>query len=585
MSTGIMPESNGCEVFDIGIAAISDTIRVTTSSLGCISLICLLPISRIARITNAYKSRVLIIEIIILSPLLMFAINVIIYKFRNNRDNFVKPNIGDRMYNSLKENLSSLKSAFANSADFTVRDMILNSDNKTTSAVITIEGMCSKEVIALSIINPIFDFDFKNSDGTQILDEIRLSVLSASEIVEFESFDEAIMFLTSGFAVIAVDGCSKMLAIGVQGFSFRGVTEPESEVVQRGSKEGFTEPLRINMTLIRRRIKSPDLVFETATVGTTSKTQLCICYLQNSVSKIILDKIRKRLQSSDLEMVLASGYLSEYLEDKGTKSIFSGVGISERPDTVCGKLMEGRVAILVDGTPTAIIIPHIFVEEFQSVDDYSNRPYYATFIRILKYISFFTAIFIPGIYTAFAQFHPEYFPKGLLLKASTALADTPLPVALEVLIIMFVYEIMREAGLRIPKPLGHAVSIVGALVIGESAVNAGFIASSTLMIVAAAAISSYVTSSLYAPITVLRFAFVAVGGIFGMWGIVLMSCFVLANICAKTSVGVPYMSSLAPFSVRRMRDVFVRADWKRLSRHTIRVQKFAQTKESDSDEG
>ena len=159
------------------------------------------------------------------------------------------------MYNSLKENLSSLKSAFANSADFTVRDMILNSDNKTTSAVITIEGMCSKEVIALSIINPIFDFDFKNADGTQILDEIRLSVLSASEIVEFESFDEAIMFLTSGFAVIAVDGCSKMLAIGVQGFSFRGVTEPESEVVQRGSKEGFTEPLRINMTLIRRRIK------------------------------------------------------------------------------------------------------------------------------------------------------------------------------------------------------------------------------------------------------------------------------------------------------------------------------------------
>ena len=129
-------------------------------------------------------------------------------------------------------------------------------------------------------------------------------------------------------------------------------------------------------------------------------------------------------------MVLASGYLSEYLEDKGTKSIFSGVGISERPDTVCGKLMEGRVAILVDGTPTAIIIPHIFVEEFQSVDDYSNRPYYATFIRILKYISFFTAIFVPGIYTAFAQFHPEYFPKGLLLKASTALADTPLPVAI-----------------------------------------------------------------------------------------------------------------------------------------------------------
>lgn len=462
--------------------------------------------------------------------------------------------------------------------------MILKSNSNTSAAVITIEGMCSKEVIALSIISPILNADFKNMNGNQIYDEIRLSILSASEIVEFETFEEAVMFSTSGFAVIAIDGCNKMLAIGVQGFSFRGVNEPESEVVQRGSKEGFTEPLRINMTLIRRRIKSSDLVFETATVGKTSKTQLCICYLQNSVSKAILEKIRNRLKSSNLEMVLASGYLSEYLEDKGTKSVFSGVGISERPDTVCGKLMEGRVAILVDGTPAAIIVPHIFVEEFQSVDDYSNRPYYATFIRILKYISFFTAIFVPGVYTAFAQFHPEYFPKGLLLKASTALAETPLPVALEVLIIMFVYEIMREAGLRIPKPLGHAVSIVGALVIGESAVNAGFIASSTLMIVAVAAISSYVTSSLYAPITVLRFVFVAVGGIFGMWGIVLLSCAVLVNMCAKTSVGVPYLSSLAPFSAKRMRDVFLRADWKTLSKYTIRVQRFAQAKEDDANE-
>lgn len=183
-------------------------------------------------------------------------------------------------------------------------------------------------------------------------------------------------------------------------------------MVQRGSKEGFTEPLRINMTLIRRRIKSPDLVFEIATVGTTSKTQLCICYLQNSVSKIILDKIRKRLQSSDLEMVLASGYLSEYLEDKGTKSIFSGVGISERPDTVCGKLMEGRVAILVDGTPTAIIIPHIFVEEFQSVDDYSNRPYYATFIRILKYISFSRQYLYRVFILRLLNFIPSIFRKA-----------------------------------------------------------------------------------------------------------------------------------------------------------------------------
>lgn len=483
------------------------------------------------------------------------------------------------MYNSLKENINLLKKDFANSADFTVRNMKLVSQNSVKAALITIEGMCNKETISLSIINPLLIYDFVDMSPDKIVDEIKTSVLSASEVVEFTSKKEAIMFSTSGFALLAVDGTDRMLAIGVQGFSFRSVSEPESEVVQRGSREGFTEPLRINMTLIRRRMKSPDLVFETFTVGKNSQTQLMICYLQKAVSSKILNEVRQRLSNCDLETVFASGYLTEYLDDKNTKSLFSGVGISERPDTVCGKITEGRIAILIDGTPAVIIVPHLFVEEFQSVDDYSNRPYYASFIRILKYLAFLVAVFLPGIYTAFAQFHPDYFPTGLLIKTSESLAQTPLSVTLEVVLITFVYEVMREAGLRIPRPLGHAVSIVGALVIGESAVSAGIISSSTLMVVATAAICSYVTSPLYPPITVLRFAYVILGGIFGLWGIVLFACLILVNMCSKTSFGVPYMSSIAPFSFKRMRDVFVRADWKRLSKHTIKVQKFPETED------
>ena len=483
------------------------------------------------------------------------------------------------MYNSLKENINLLKKDFANSADFTVRNMKLVSQNSVKAALITIEGMCNKETISLSIINPLLIYDFVDMSPDEIVDEIKTSVLSASEVVEFTSKKEAIMFSTSGFALLAVDGTDRMLAIGVQGFSFRSVSEPESEVVQRGSREGFTEPLRINMTLIRRRMKSPDLVFETFTVGKNSQTQLMICYLQKAVSSKILNEVRQRLSNCDLETVFASGYLTEYLDDKNTKSLFSGIGISERPDTVCGKITEGRIAILIDGTPAVIIVPHLFVEEFQSVDDYSNRPYYASFIRILKYLAFLVAVFLPGIYTAFAQFHPDYFPTGLLIKTSESLAQTPLSVTLEVVLITFVYEVMREAGLRIPRPLGHAVSIVGALVIGESAVSAGIISSSTLMVVATAAICSYVTSPLYPPITVLRFAYVILGGIFGLWGIVLFACLILVNMCSKTSFGVPYMSSIAPFSFRRMRDVFVRADWKRLSKHTIKVQKFPETED------
>ncbi len=468
---------------------------------------------------------------------------------------------------------------FSNSADLSVREIILQSDSFTSAAVITMEGMVDKDGLAQAAVNPLMAFRFGDSAPNEIFDTILYTVLTSSDVTEFKGLEQLITFITSGFAVIAVDGAEGFIAVGAQGFAFRGVSEPESEVVQRGSREGFTEPLRVNMSLIRRRIKSPDLVFEQMTAGRKSRTQLMLCYLQNAVSPKLLQQLRQRLSACDLETVLASGYLSEYLEDKHTSRLFSGVGISERPDTVCGKLTEGRVAIIVDGTPAVMLVPHLFVEEFQGVDDYSNRTYYAAFIRVLKYLSFLMSVFLPAIYTAFAQFHPEYFPTWILIKTSKSLSETPLPVTLEVLLITFVYEIMKEAGLRIPKSLGHAVSIVGALVIGESAVTAGIISSSTLMVVATAAICSYVTSPLYPPVTMLRFIFVIVGGLLGLWGIVLSTALVLISMCSKTSLGVPYLSSLSPFSINTMRDVFVRAGWKALSKHTIRVQNFAETEE------
>lgn len=481
------------------------------------------------------------------------------------------------MKNSLKELLNELELRFSSSADLTIRRLVLKSEGNVRAAVITVEGMCDKEQLSQSVINPLLNYDFASLEPKAVTSALLSSVIASSDVIEFTQTEELITYITSGFAVLAVDGAEKRFAIGVQGYSFRSVSEPESEVVQRGSREGFTEPLRVNMSMIRRRLKSPDLVFEQLTAGKSSRTQIMLCYLKSRVSPKLLSRLRERLDACNLDTVLASGYLYDYLEDPSTSRLFSGVGISERPDTVCGKLTEGRIALIVDGTPAVIVVPHLFVEEFQGVDDYSNRTYYASFIRILKYLSFFVSVFLPGLYTALAQFHPEYFPTSILITTSNSLSETPLPVMLETLAITFVYEIMKEAGLRIPKSLGHAVSIVGALVIGESAVNAGFISSSTLMVVAAAAICGYVTSPLYPPIMILRFIFIVVGGVSGLWGIVLVTAVVIISMCSKTSLGVPYMSSLSPFSFKRMRDVFIRASWKQLSKHTIRVQRFPET--------
>ena len=486
---------------------------------------------------------------------------------------------------SINEIKLSLQSQFDNSADLSVRVFTLKSALKIQAAVITMEGLVDKEQLSQSVLNPLLTFDYGARDSAAVSVIAYSSVMSSSDVIKLSSADEIVTYITSGFAVLMIDGAEELYAVGVQGYSFRGVSEPESEVVQRGSREGFTEPLRVNMSMIRRRMKTPDLKFEQMTVGTDSKTQLMICYLQSQVSLDLLNKLKNRLSGCNLETVLASGYLSDYLEDNGSGSLFSGVGISERPDTVCGKLTEGRIAIIVDGTPAVMIVPHLFVEEFQSVDDYSNRTYYAAFIRLMKYLSFFVSVFLPGLYVALAQFHPEYFPTWLLINTSESLAQTPFPVTAEVLAITVVYEIMKEAGLRIPKSLGHAVSIVGALVIGDSAVNAGIISASTLMVVATAAICGYVTSPLYPPIMMLRMLFIVVGGFTGLWGITLATAVVLIGMCAKTSLGVPYLSSLSPFSLRRMRDVFIRAGWRQLSKHTIRVQKFPETEVQDANRG
>ena len=486
---------------------------------------------------------------------------------------------------SINEIKLSLQSQFDNSADLSVRVFTLKSALKIQAAVITMEGLVDKEQLSQSVLNPLLTFDYGARDSAAVSVIAYSSVMASSDVIKLSSADEIVTYITSGFAVLMIDGAEELYAVGVQGYSFRGVSEPESEVVQRGSREGFTEPLRVNMSMIRRRMKTPDLKFEQMTVGTDSKTQLMICYLQSQVSLDLLNKLKNRLSGCNLETVLASGYLSDYLEDNGSGSLFSGVGISERPDTVCGKLTEGRIAIIVDGTPAVMIVPHLFVEEFQSVDDYSNRTYYAAFIRLMKYLSFFVSVFLPGLYVALAQFHPEYFPTWLLINTSESLAQTPFPVTAEVLAITVVYEIMKEAGLRIPKSLGHAVSIVGALVIGDSAVNAGIISASTLMVVATAALCGYVTSPLYPPIMMLRMLFIVVGGFTGLWGITLATAVVLIGMCAKTSLGVPYLSSLSPFSLRRMRDVFIRAGWRQLSKHTIRVQKFPETEVQDANRG
>ena len=486
------------------------------------------------------------------------------------------------MYRSLQKNTEYIKNEFSNSADLTIRDMNFPNREKTGFTVFTLEGMVSGGDVAAMVLNPIFNYtdrkDYSSLKGEALFRFVFDSVLSGSETKVEDSFDKAIEKLMAGFAVIFIDGAENAVSVGVQGFKARGVEEPNSEASQRGSREGFIEPIKQNMGLLRRRIPSTDLVFENMRVGVDVETPVCLCYRKSKVSQEILCMLRKRLQECSLKSLLASGYLVTYLEDGGSKSFFSGVGVTERPDTAAGKLSEGRIAIIVDGSPTVLIVPRLFIENFQSFDDYTNRPYYAGFVRILKYTAFLLSVFLPAVYVAVVSYYPQLIPRELLGNVISSTEKTPFPTMVEVLLMYFIYEITREAGLRIPKPLSQTIGIVGGLVIGESAVNAGIIGSPTLMVVAISAVCTFAVPDLSSPATMLRLVFILLAGVLGIWGIGLGVFVITLAVCSKTSFNIPYVSPIAPFSAKGMQDVFVRANWKTLWHRPAKVQDLSEEK-------
>lgn len=482
---------------------------------------------------------------------------------------------------SLEENIEFFKREFGESADLSIKYINIQD---VPGALITIGGMVNKDTLTQSVMLPIINSKIEGKTCIEKYEYIRDNIVIAADQVQISNFDDAFNMIMSGFALLAMDGCDVMLSLGVQGFSFRSISEPSSELMQRGSREGFVEPLMINMSLVRRRIKNTDLKFELMQLGDLSKTSICLCYLEQKVSKEILSKVKEKLSKIDLESVMESGYIIPYLEDQGDFSLFSGVGMTERPDTLSSKISEGRIAILVDGTPNALIVPYFFVEYFQHLDDYSMHAYFATFTRWLKYAAFFLSTLLPGLYVGISTFNPEILPGPILTKIALAVGTTPFSLMFETVVIHLIYEIMREAGLRIPRPLGHAVSIVGALVIGETAVSSGLIGGPTLMVVALTAISSYVIPNLYEPISILKFGFILAGGLLGIWGIMILFTVVLINICSKNCYGVPFTSPLAPFNIFAMRDVLVRSGWSFLSKKRIKVQDFPGSEVKDKTE-
>ncbi|MBQ8827022.1 MAG: spore germination protein [Oscillospiraceae bacterium] len=482
----------------------------------------------------------------------------------------------------LDENILNIKRITGSTSDLLVNEFRAAG---IRCALLCLEGMVSTGVISKLILNPLTAMrppDGIDPDGLH--DFINRRMLLGIDRPVLMLYGEVIQRLMSGFAVIFIDGKDTALGFGVQGYASRGVGEPSGEGNIYGAHEGFVEIVRSNMSLVRRRIKSPCMQFNLFSVTNVSSVDVVVAFMSDRVPKSYVEKVKKKLKEMDLEAVLSSGYIEPFLND--TKlSLFSGVSVTERPDVFCAKLLEGRVGVLIDGTPFALVLPALFIENFQTLDDYAFRPYFTAFIRWVRYAAFIAAVFLPAFYVAVVTFHPELFNHALLTTLAGAEELAPLPLALEALFVLFFYEIIREAGVRLPKSVGGAVSIVGGLIIGDAAVSAGIISNPLLLVCAISVTAGFVIPSLNQPVTILRFVTLIAGGIMGLYGVALTAAVMLVNICSLESGGAPVMSPLSPFTARSMRDVFIREGFKKMGGRPAYIEKLSGVHMSDTEKG
>jgi len=496
--------------------------------------------------------------------LIEFILRKLRFLLDGNNSSYYQTEHKDRTYtsvgdigNNLDENLCSLKKLFVNSSDLKIHKFKFGGGYEFSGAVAFIDGLASSSTVTEAILRPIIEWQPEEGPLSmrEIADILSESVLWAGEVEKVSTMSKLAGGCLSGDTAILIDGCCHALVVNSKGWDKRSVAEPESETVVRGPREGFTENLRTNTALIRRKIKNPKLRTEMLTVGRKTQTDICLMYLDGVADEKVVEKVKYRISNLKVDSILESGYIEEYIED-APFSPFATIGSTEKPDVVAGRLLEGRVAIVVDGTPFVLTVPMLFIEIFQTTEDYYTRPLYASIMRMLRMTAYFITIFAPAIYISLTAFHQELLPTTLLFTIANAREGTPFPVFLEILIMIFSYEILREAGIRLPRAVGQAVSIVGALIMGEAATSAGLVGAPVVITVALTAVSSFLVPMQNESASIIRILIMILSSILGLYGVAMGFLALLLYLGSLTSFGIDFFAGFA--WTRNLQDSAVR---------------------------
>ena len=422
---------------------------------------------------------------------------------------------------------SEIKKSLHNSSDLASRSVQFF-DRKVTICYIV--DIIDNILLNDTLIEPMLEY--QPEENEQPLTALKDKILSANKIDVFYDINSAIDKLVAGNALILIDGESEIVSCDIEKITVRAVSEPPTSVVIKGPREGFNESIKYNLALIRKRVKTNDLVVKNLELGKLTKTQVSVVYFDSVVDKKIVKQIVNKLNKIEIDGVMDSHYLISYLQ-KNPKSLFKQVGDAEKPDILVGKMLEGRVGILVDGSPIALTLPFILIEDLQNADDYYSQPIRVSFVRILRFVGVVLAVLLPGVYVALEKFHYKILPTEFLVTIINTTQGIPFSPFIELLFVVLLFEILYESNLRMPQYFGMAMSIVGALILGETAVNAGLVSPPAVMIVALSGITFYIIPGQAAQFSILRLLALIIGATIGLYGILLFAVF-LASVWSGT---------------------------------------------------
>ncbi len=450
---------------------------------------------------------------------------------------------------NLQSNVKKIKSVFKEDKNLLFRE-ITTKNRKAT--LVFFENLTNGELIAESIIKPLLTAEINEINDC-------FNTIACAEISEVESIKDVPSSLLKGAVVVMFEDCNFAVEAVVQQWDKRALMEPPTSAVLKGPREGFNESIKTNITLLRRRLNTPNLVIKSLKLGKVTNTQVSVLYLHGIADHNVARQVIKKIKSIKIDGIIDSFYVAQFLEEKQT-SLFKQVGSSEKPDVVAAKMLEGRIAIVVDGSPIVLTVPFVLVEDLQSADDYYSRSFRAVVIRAIRFFGVIISVLLPGTYVAVQVYHYRVIPIKFLVTIVNSTQGLPMTPLVETIFVIILFEILYEASLRMPRYLGMALSIVGALILGDTAVKAGLISPPSVMIVALSGITFYTIPEQNIQLSILRIFFTLMGGILGFFGIITGTFFILTLLCDLNSFGAPYLAPYAPYIKDDQKDFLFKLD-------------------------